>query len=99
MKRARLVVVDDEKRDLEALGFEGLQDAPTCATCRWAEETRHHSHNALKRHYPLCCARAKSEGGEAVHADSGSVAYDVSDFVGELYVKPTFGCVQWEGRE
>jgi hypothetical protein len=83
-------------------------DAPSCATCKWAEAPRgvpgeigydYLDSTLALAGFPLRCQLAEQEGGSPVHNGRMCVTMDGSDYRGDLYVQPNFGCVQWEGKE
>lgn len=79
--------------------------APSCKTCKWSSEHEEwwklsdSEPDPLALEYPLRCELADQAGGEPTHRGRLCVTLDGSNYRGELYVKPDFGCVQWEGRE
>lgn len=48
--------------------------------------------------FPLRCNLAEFDEDTDRDASRMCVTMDGSDYKGELWVKPDFGCVQWEGR-
>lgn len=57
---------------------------PSCATCKWAEKAGRIPRD-FESHALVCLVPL-----DGLAVDCAGPA--------EIYVKPTFGCVQWEGR-
>ena len=82
-----------------------------CGTCKWARTTEEPSehggsdHRLARLGFPLRCERAQmidvnylTPEREAELAARMCVTIDGSEYFGELYVRPDFGCVQWEAK-
>jgi len=63
----------------------------SCETCRWAE---------VVEPTGLRCRKMSRFGGRVLDVDSIAVAVPLlRECDVDLAVAPTFGCVQWEGKE
>ena len=83
---------------------------PSCATCRWARTTKEGDEddaidrNLARAGFPLRCELAEmvplqfKQDGAVIMQSRLCVTMDGSEYRGDLYVKPDFGCVQWEGK-
>ena len=109
MKRKVLMVM--ESNDAGNAHHATIVGEATCATCKWARTTKEPSESShidgrlARTGFPLRCEKAQmidthhtSPPEEAKLAERMCVTIDGSEYFGELYVKPDFGCVQWEGK-
>lgn len=100
MRTARLVTVDDTKSDAENFISELREAAPSCATCKWAEPAQN---GGLEPTVLRCSRLAPGVGYTEDQPDEvarvARVWREDPESAAWLTVKPTFGCVQWEGRE
>lgn len=78
-----------------------------CATCRFAVSSGNQFDETMAEYgFPLLCGYAElfdwgAEGTEELkqrYAGRACVTIDGSGYRGDLYVKPDFGCVQWEAK-
>lgn len=77
----------------------------SCATCKWATYPRRTSDYGIDRGditmdaagFPLRCDRATMVEIPSL-AKGLAMAMDATQCRAELYVKPDFGCVQWEAK-
>ena len=80
----------------------------SCATCKWAEASTHIGGEwdsvgtrLAAVGFPLRCKQAEMEPVQYDNPNLEArlcVTMDGSEYRGDLYVKPDFGCVQWEGK-
>lgn len=82
-----------------------------CSTCKWArsaaieDEWAGADYRLARLGFPLRCEKAQMIGTQypdkedlAKLAARMCVTIDGSEYMGELYVRPDFGCVQWEAK-
>lgn len=98
----------DAVRDLLIDCRAALSTRNRCWTCRWAVGGARESGMDARLAafgFPMRCEKAQmidtrypSPEQQRELAARMCVTIDGSEFIGELYVKPDFGCVQWEPK-
>jgi hypothetical protein len=77
-----------------------------CGTCKWARPVRKYNdgrddivdRRLAAAGFPLTCELAEMDHPESLAPSRMCVTMDGSEYRGDLYVKPNFGCVQWEAK-